>query len=108
MDKPALDMNCEDAISYIKDCVQQQGARLQHIELPDFSSLTNFAFLEQVSQLLLVPELTECVGISFHPLLPELVGRWAGVELERTEQVACALGRLVYLDSRLKRCVRLL
>jgi hypothetical protein len=103
MDKSPLEMNCEDAVSFIRDYVQQHP-RIQDTEFPDFSPLTNFAFLDKVSQLLLVPELTECVGIAFHPLLPELVGRWAGVELERTEDVACALGRLIYLDPRLKRC----
>lgn len=105
MEKSPLGMNCEDAISYIKGHVQQQSARLQHLDIPDFSPLTNFAFLEQASQLLLIPELTECVAVAFHPLLPELVGRWAGVGLERTEDIAWALGRLIYLDSRLKRSV---
>ena len=103
MDKSPLEMNCEDAISFIRDHVQQHPV-LQDMEFPDFSPLTNFAFLDKVSQLLLVPELTECVGIAFQPLLPDLVGRWAGVETERTEDVSCALGRLIYLDPRLKRC----
>src|ERR1700733_2247574 len=100
--KSPLEMNCEDAILFIRDHVQQHPA-LQDMDFPDFSPLTNFAFLDKASQLLLTPQLTECVGIAFYPILPELVGRWAGIEVERTEDVACALGRLVYLDPRLKR-----
>ena len=97
-----LEMNFEDAIAYITAHAKPLP-HLRQTEFPDFSPLTNFAFLEQVSQLLLVPQLTECIGIAFHPVLPDLVGRWAGVEVERTEDVACALGRLIYLDPRLKR-----
>ena len=98
-----LEMNCEDAVAYLAEYIERHPV-LRQREVPDFSAATNnFAFLETLSRLLLVPELTECIAIAFYPVLPDLVGRLAEVEMDRTEEVACALGRLVYLDPRLKR-----
>ena len=96
-----LDMNCEDAISYMLDHVQARN--LTGVDMSQLSSLSNSAFLEKLSEMMLIPTLTECIGIAFHPVLPDLVGRWASLGNERTAEIVCALGRLVYYEPNLKR-----
>lgn len=96
-----LDMNCEDAISYVLDHIQARN--LAGVGMSQLSSLSNFAFLEKLSEMMLIPTLTECIGIAFHPILPDLVGRWGSLGNERTAEIVCALGRLVYYEPNLKR-----
>jgi len=101
-DNPPLDINCELAVSHIVQYIHSEECP-PGIELPDFSSLSNLEFLDKVSELLLIPSLTECVCIAFFPMLPDLVGRWRGLGEEMIENVACALGRLIHIEPKLKR-----
>jgi hypothetical protein len=94
-------MDCDHAISYLENHIQVK--HLEGIDLSVMKTLSNQAFLDNVSEMMLVPALTECVAISFYPLLPALVGRWTLVKQGRIESIACALGRLIYLEPRLKR-----
>jgi|SRR5579859_4698690 len=100
-----LGMNCEDAMSFVISHLQSQEGSTDVI-FPDLSSLSNSAFLETIAEMMLTPSLTECIGIAFYPILPDLVGRWGtmGVEIEK---VACGLGRLIFLEPRLKRYLAL-
>ena len=98
---PLLDVNVEDAVSYIRTYIDENS--VEDVDIASLPLLSNAAFLDRLSEMLLVPSLTECVGIAFHPILPALVGRWVGRREERLEWIACALARLLYLDSRLKR-----
>jgi hypothetical protein len=102
-EKSSLDINCEDAIVYVINHVQSQN--IPHVNL-DFASLSNSTFLDKVSEMLLTPALTECIAIAFYPLLPDLVGRWAFLSDKRPERIACALGRLIHLEPKLKRYLR--
>jgi len=95
-EKSPLDMNCEDALSFIAD-------RLQHNVMQDLALLPNSQFLDRIAEMMLTPSLTECIGIAFYPMLPDLVGRWAQFGHEACESMACGLGRLVYVQPRLKR-----
>jgi hypothetical protein len=98
-----LDLNTEDSVSYIKNYIEQnalEGVDIDSLPPPESS---NTAFLDRIAELLLLPSLTECVGIAFYPILPALVGRWTARREERLEWIACALARLLYLDSRLMR-----
>src|SRR5436190_6552068 len=96
-----LNMDCESAILFVKNHIQNH--KIGGVHLLNMSMLSNTAFLDQVSEMLLIPALTENVGIAFHPLLPALVGRWAVVKDRGVEEIACAFGRLIYLEPRLKR-----
>jgi hypothetical protein len=101
-DRSALDINCEAAVSHVAQYMHSEECP-PGIELPDFSSLSNFAFLDKLSELLLVPSLTECVCIAFFPILPDLIGRWRGLGDEFIEKVACALARLIHIEPKFKR-----
>jgi hypothetical protein len=94
-----LSINCEDAVSFAADHFHSLGGG----ELPDLTDLSNSAFLDKISEMMLSPALTECTGISFYPILPCLVGRWANLGEGSTELIACALGRLVHIEPKLKR-----
>jgi hypothetical protein len=96
-----LEMDCDHAISFIENHVEKQN--IHGIDLSNWSALSNSEFLDKVSEMMLVPALTECVGTAFYPLLPALVGRWATIGEESIESIACAMGRLIYLEPRLKR-----
>jgi hypothetical protein len=96
-----LDMDTEDALSYIGNYIAEHA--VEGVDIAALPLLSNAAFLDRVSEMLLVPSLTECIGIAFHPILPALVGRWAVGRDDRLEWIACALARLLYLDPRLKR-----
>jgi hypothetical protein len=96
-----LEMDCDNALAYVSDHIQNR-----HLDQVDFSTLrtlANAAFLDKVSEMMLIPALTECIGVAFYPLLPLLLGRWADVKEAKVEVIACALGRLIYLEPRLKR-----
>jgi hypothetical protein len=97
-----LEMNCEDAISFIISYMQSENFT-PGIAIPDFTSLSNSALLDSVAEMLLTPALTDCVGIAFYPLLPDLIGRWTLLEQARREEVASAMGRLIHFEPRLKR-----
>jgi hypothetical protein len=97
-----LDMNCEDAMSFIITYIQSENFT-PGIAIPDLTSLSNSAFLDSVAEMLLTPALTEYVGIAFYPVLPDLIGRWTLLGQERREQVASAMGRLIHFEPRLKR-----
>ena len=99
-------MDCEDALSYITNYIQQRQID-QIIDFSTLQTLSNSAFLDKISELMLIPALTECIGIAFYPILPALVGRWTGVKEGNVEAVACALGRLIYLEPTLKRYTHL-
>ena len=96
-----LDMNCEDAILFLSSHLQKKN--LDSFDVGDLTPLSNSAFLDKVSEMMLVPALTECLCIAFNPLLPDLVARWASLGEESTEAITCALGRLVHLEPKLKR-----
>ena len=96
-----LDINVEDALSFIGSYIDKES--IEGVDVASLLPLSNAAFLDRISEMLLDPSLTECVGVAFHPILPALVGRWVGRREERLEWIACALARLLYLDSRLKR-----
>lgn len=100
-DPPPLEMDCESAIAYVSDHIQNR--QLEYVDLSTLPTLSNSAFLDKVSEMMLIPALTECIGIAFYPILPALVGRWAGTKGARVEAIACAIGRLIYLEPRLKR-----
>jgi hypothetical protein len=97
-----LNIGCEAAIAYVAQFIQSDECPLG-IDLPDFSPLSNSQFLDKVAELLLIPSLTECVCIAFSPVLTDLVGRWATLGEKSVEKVACALGRLVHIEPKLKR-----
>jgi hypothetical protein len=94
-------MDCENALAYISDHIQ--NGQVDEIDFSTPPTLSNSAFLDTVSEMMLVPALTECIGIAFYPILPVLVGRWVGVNEARVEAIASAMGRLIYLEPRLKR-----
>lgn len=94
-----LDMNCEDAVSFMADHIYNLGG----FESPDLTALSNSAFLDKISEMMLSSALTECIGISLYPILPCLVGRWANLGDGSTESIACALGRLIHIEPKLKR-----
>jgi hypothetical protein len=94
-----LSINCEDAVSFLADHIYNLGGP----ELPDLTALSNSAFLDKISEMMLSSALTECISISFYPILPRLVGRWANLGEGSTESVACALGRLIHVEPKLKR-----
>jgi len=96
-----LDINVEDALSFIGSYIDKES--IEGVDVASLLPLSNAAFLDRISEMLLDPSLTEFVGVAFHPILPALVGRWVGQPEERLEWIACALARLLYLDSRLKR-----
>ena len=96
-----LEMDCDNALAYISDHIQ--NGQVDQIDFSTLQTLSNSAFLDKVSEMMLIPALTECIGIAFYPILPLLVGRWASVKEARVEVIACALGRLIYLEPRLKR-----
>lgn len=100
-DRSPLSMDCENALAYMSEHFQNR--QLDYIDFSNLRTLSNPAFLDTVSEMMLIPDLTECIGIAFHPILPVLVGRWAGVKEARVEAIACAMGRLIYLEPRLKR-----
>lgn len=97
-----LNINCEVAISHVAHFIQSDECP-SGIELPDLSHLSNSEFLQKVSELLLLPSLTECICIAFFPVLTDLVGRWASLGDESIERVAGALGRLIHIEPKLKR-----
>ena len=97
-DRSPLAMDCENALAYMSEHFQKR-----QLDFSTHRTLSNSAFLDTVSEVMLIPDLTECIGIAFHPILPVLVGRWAGVKEARVEAIACAMGRLIYLEPRLKR-----
>ena len=96
-----LDINVEDAVSFMGSYIDKES--VEGVDVTSLPPLSNAAFLDRISELLLLPSLTECIGVAFHPILPALVGRWMEQREERLEWIACALARLLYLDSRLKR-----
>ena len=98
-----MDINTEDAVLYISNYIEQNALERVDINSLPTPESSNTAFLDRIAELLLLPSLTECVGIAFYPILPALVGRWTARREERLEWIACALARLLYLDSRLKR-----
>ena len=100
-DRSPLEMDCENALAYISDHIQSR--QLDQIDFSTLRTLSNSAFLDTVSEMMLIPALTECIGIAFYPILPVLVGRWAGVKEAKVEVIACAMGRLIHLEPRLKR-----
>jgi hypothetical protein len=97
-----LDMNCEDALDFIEAHLQSENVTF-NFDFSTLTSLSNSAFLGKLSELLLFPELTDCITIAFYPILSDLVGRWTTLGEEYRERVACALGRLVHIDPHLKR-----
>ena len=96
-----LDINVEDAVSFMGSYIDKES--VEGVDVTSLPPLSNAAFLDRISELLLLPSLTECIGVAFLPILPALVGRWMEQREERLEWIACALARLLYLDSRLKR-----
>lgn len=100
-----LEMDCEDALSYLTNYVKQR--QIDQIDCSTLRTLSNSAFLDKISEMMLIPAFTECIGIAFYPILPALVGRWTGVKEGNVEAVACALGRLIYLEPTLKRYTHL-
>jgi hypothetical protein len=101
-DPSPLDMDCEAAVLHISQFIQSDDCPAD-IVLPDFSPLSNSEFLDKVAELLLIPSLTECVCIALFPVLTDLVGRWARLGEDNIRKVACALGRLVHIEPKLKR-----
>lgn len=99
-----LDINCEDAISYIQSHLQTHNIST-NINLSELTSVSNFAFLERVAEMMLSPELTDCIAIAFFPLVPDLVGRWTKLGEDHREKIACALGRLIHVEPKLNRYV---
>ena len=97
-----LGINCEDAMLFVINHISSTEYSPE-FEARDLTSLPNSAFLERVSEMMLIPALTECIGIAFYPVLPDLVGRWGLLGQGRTEQVACALARLIPFEPRLQR-----
>ena len=102
LDKSPLNVDCETAIAFVMDYMKSENCP-PGLEALDLTSLTNSAFLDKVSEMMLVPALTECIGIAFYPVLPDLVGRWALLGHKRTKQVAAGIARLIHLEPRLKR-----
>jgi hypothetical protein len=96
-----LGMDCERAITFITNHIQTHN--IEGVNISTLSNLSNSAFLDKLSEMMLNPVLTECIGIAFYPLLSALVGRWAVFGEAGVEAIACALGRLIYLEARLKR-----
>ena len=99
-----LNMNCEDAVSFIESHLQSQNVNF-NFDFSVLASLSNSAFLGNLSELLLLPELTDSIAIAFFPILSDLVGRWTSLGQEYREQIACALGRLVHIEPKLKRYI---
>ena len=99
-----LNMNCEDAVSFIESHLQSQNVNF-NFDFSVLGSLSNSAFLGNLSELLLLPELTDSIAIAFFPILSDLVGRWTSLGQEYREQIACALGRLVHIEPKLKRYI---
>lgn len=99
-----LDINCEDAISYIQVHLQTHNVST-NINFSELTSVSNFGFLERVAEMMLSPELTDCIAIAFFPLIPDLVGRWTKLGEEHREKIACALGRLIHIEPKLNRYV---
>jgi hypothetical protein len=102
-DPSPLDMDCEAAVLHVSQFIQSSDDCPADIVLPDFSPLSNSEFLDKVAELLLIPSLTECVCIAFFPVLTDLVGRWARLGEDSIGKVACALGRLIHIQPKLKR-----
>jgi hypothetical protein len=102
-DPSPLDMDCEAAVLHVSQFIQSSDDCPADIVLPDFSPLSNSEFLDKVAELLLIPSLTECVCIAFFPVLTDLVGRWARLGEDSIRKVACALGRLIHIQPKLKR-----
>ena len=71
-----LDINVEDALSFIGSYIDKES--IEGVDVASLLPLSNAAFLDRISEMLLDPSLTECVGVAFHPILPALVGRWVG------------------------------
>src|SRR5579859_6173690 len=101
-DASPLDINCEVAISHVAQFIHSDECQSE-VELLDFSHLSNSEYLKKVSELLLIPSLTECICIAFFPVLTDLVGRWASLGDDSIERVAGALGRLIHIEPKLKR-----
>jgi len=97
-----LDINCELAIDFIEGHLQSQNVNI-NFDFSILTSLSNNAFLGKIAEMMLVPELTDCIAIAFFPILSDLVGRWAILGEEHREKIACALGRLVHVEPKLKR-----
>ena len=97
----SLEINCEDAMAYILENLPYPSLASDYID--HLNSLPNAAFLETASEMMLSPERTECFAIALYPILPDIVGRWATVEDNRLERVACALGRLIHIQPQLRR-----
>jgi len=98
-----LEINCEDAMNYVIDNLR--NGNFTNDILDNLNSLPNSAFLQQLSEMMLIPEFTECFAVAFYPILPDLVGRWARLTDHRLEQVACTLGRLIHIQPQLKRYI---
>jgi hypothetical protein len=96
-----LSINCDAAMSFVMDYVRSENCPPE-IELPDLTDLTNSVFLDKIAEMMLIPALTECISISFYPILPDIVGRWPMFG-DQVERIACALGRVLHLESKLKR-----
>jgi hypothetical protein len=96
-----LRINCDSALSYVMDYVRSENC-LPEIELPDLTGLTNSVFLDKIAEMMLIPALTECISIAFYPILPDIVGRWT-VFGDQVERIACAFGRVLHLEPKLKR-----
>jgi hypothetical protein len=96
-----LDINCELALSFIMDYIRSENFP-SGIQLPDLTTLSNSIFLDKIAEMLLIPALSECVCIAFYPILPVIVGRWA-MSGDQVERIACAFGRILFLEPKLKR-----
>ena len=96
-----LDINCELALLFIMDYIRSENFP-SGIQLPDLTTLSNSIFLDKIAEMLLIPALTECITIAFYPILPVIVGRWA-MSGDQVERIACAFGRILFLEPKLKR-----
>jgi hypothetical protein len=100
-----LDINCEDALSFVEDWLRARYSA-EAGQMQEFSKIENSAFLDRVAEMMLLPELTDCVATAFLPLLPDLVGRWTALEDTWREKIACAMGKLIHFEPKLQRYPR--
>src|SRR5205814_7210064 len=78
-----LQMDCGHALSCLENHIQMK--RLAGIDLSAIKTQANDIFLDSMSEMMLIPALTECIAVYFYPLLPALVGRWTLLKRGRLE-----------------------